>query len=282
MPRGPHSTVRSTGFVFTEYEETNYDQIIETIGDGIEGFGHGFRYVVGQLEICPDTGRIHLQGYIELTRQQRLSWLKKNFSDTAHYEPRYGTPEEAREYAMKDDTRYEGPWECGKYGGNQGKRSDLEDIKDKLDKGVGLTVIADEHWGSWVRYHKAFESYLTMKLGPREVSPKNIVIIGPSGCGKSELAKLLAPDAYYKPPQTKWFSGYTGQKVIIFNNHNTAWLPFDTLMNIMQDPVQVEPKGGFIHCQALVNIFTSTTEPTSWYKPENIQGSLSELLYFRL
>lgn len=60
------------------------------------------REVRGGREICPDTGRLHYQGAIQLYDQSRMgkikSWLKK-----AHLEPARAV-EALKAYAMKEET----------------------------------------------------------------------------------------------------------------------------------------------------------------------------------
>lgn len=59
-----------------------------------------YRYIVYQIELCPETGREHLQGFVQWTDKQRLTALKK-FHRTAHWEKRLGTPYEAQHYCKK-------------------------------------------------------------------------------------------------------------------------------------------------------------------------------------
>jgi len=97
----------------------------------VDGLPAGVRYLCCQLERAPDTGKDHLQGYVQLGTQQRLSWLKVNLSQTAHWEVARGTPDENRAYCSKDQTRQDGPWEFGVLKA-QGTRSDLLEVKAAL------------------------------------------------------------------------------------------------------------------------------------------------------
>lgn len=58
--------------------------------------------VYGGREICPDTGREHFQGCIQLRKQQRLTWFKA-WLPTAHFEPAR-QKDALKKYAMKTDT----------------------------------------------------------------------------------------------------------------------------------------------------------------------------------
>lgn len=93
-----------------------------------EGLPDGVKYFIGQLEKAPDTGKLHLQGYVELAQAKRLPWLKENLSRTAHWEAAKGSQDENRAYCSKDQTRQDGPWEFG-VPAAQGKRTDLLEAK---------------------------------------------------------------------------------------------------------------------------------------------------------
>ena len=58
-------------------------------------------YVCYQEEICPQTGRHHLQGYIEFSQRVQLSHCKSLWSvsgNNAHWEARRGTQAQAITY----------------------------------------------------------------------------------------------------------------------------------------------------------------------------------------
>lgn len=63
------------------------------------------KYLVFGYEVG-EKGTPHLQGYIELMKKQRLSYLKKVHS-TAHWEIRRGTAKQASDYCKKDGNFYE-------------------------------------------------------------------------------------------------------------------------------------------------------------------------------
>ena len=61
------------------------------------------RYAVCQIEVG-ETGRHHLQAYVEFLRPKRLSEAKRTLGwNHAHLEPRWGTRTQAREYCMKPE-----------------------------------------------------------------------------------------------------------------------------------------------------------------------------------
>lgn len=70
-------------------------------------------YVVYQQECCPSTGKLHYQGYINLVRGQRLSFLQKRIGNGVHLEVAKGDAKSNKSYCTKEDTRVDGPWEFG-------------------------------------------------------------------------------------------------------------------------------------------------------------------------
>jgi len=59
-----------------------------------------FKYAVFGREICPKTGKHHLQGYVALARQKRLTAMKKLFP-RAHLEICIGNPKQNKDYCTK-------------------------------------------------------------------------------------------------------------------------------------------------------------------------------------
>lgn len=60
------------------------------------------------------TGQFHCQGYVQLRKRVTLSKCRE-LMPNSHLEQTRGTPSEAREYCMKDDTRQSGPYEYGEF-----------------------------------------------------------------------------------------------------------------------------------------------------------------------
>nr|QIH29493.1 master replication initiator protein [Parsley severe stunt associated virus] len=71
------------------------------------------KYLVYQKEIG-EAGTVHYQGYVEMKKRTSLAGMKKLIPGS-HLEKRKGSQSEARAYAMKSDTRVEGPWEFGEF-----------------------------------------------------------------------------------------------------------------------------------------------------------------------
>lgn len=116
-------------------------------------------YAVWQKE-SGENGTQHFQGYLELAKKGRISAVKALGGEfvRAHLERRRGTQKQARDYAMKEDTRVDGPWEHGEFvAREQGTRSDLAAAVDALKEG-GLKRVAEDCPEAYVKYHKGFQA----------------------------------------------------------------------------------------------------------------------------
>lgn len=226
-------------------------------------------YLTYQREICPETGREHWQGYLELTSRQRLQGAKRVLRDpAAHLEPRKGTATQASEYAQKEDTRKEGtsPVEVGHRSSvTQGQRTDLLAVKALLDKGATEAEIADEEFSTWAKYYRAIERYKRIQQPVRNFKTDLYVLAGETGVGKSRMCSEVYPDAYWKP-RGNWWDGYDGQEVVIIDDFY-GWLPWDLLLRLTDRyPLTVETKGGSVNFVAKTVVITSNQDYSQWYK----------------
>lgn len=116
-------------------------------------------YAVWQKE-KGENGTEHFQGYLELSKKGRISAVKALGGEMvrAHLERRRGTQEQARAYAMKEDTRVDGPWEHGTFTAReQGSRSDIAAAVSALKEG-GLKRVAEDCPEAYVKYYRGFQA----------------------------------------------------------------------------------------------------------------------------
>lgn len=188
----------------------------------------------------------------------------KKILPTAHWEPRRGTQEQAIAYCKKqDDTYREGPWEIGTPKA-QGKRSDLIEIKRKLDEGASEATIADEHFSTWTRSYKALREYKRLKTAKRTWKTEVTVIWGPTETGKSRQCAAEYPLAYWKP-EGKWWDGYEGHETVVWDEFYGG-CPFEFMLRLCDRyPLTLETKGGTVEFVAKRIIFTSNNPPETWY-----------------
>jgi len=220
-------------------------------------------YVVGQFERGEKTNHLHWQGYFEFVKKMTLTGLKK-LNDEIHWDCAKGTGVENRVYCTKLATRERGPFEFGKMAKeNQGKRNDLEMMKECLDQ-QGEEAAWEDHFSQMVKYTKGVEKYMSRKAETRKEMTKVEFHYGVPGTGKTELVAGLNPDAYWKSPD-KWWDGYSGQSVVVLDEFN-GWMPYSVLCRLCDGtPLKVEVKGGIKEFIAKKLVIISNYHPESWY-----------------
>lgn len=203
-----------------------------------------------------ESGTPHLQGYFEMRKRSRLTTAKAILVNRVHLEVRKGTSTQAADYCKKDGDFTE----HGKISKGRGSRSDLAAVKSALDSGASVTDISESHFGQWCRYRKAFHEYRLQKV--KRNWPCHILwLTGPSGSGKSRFAFENHPDAYYKS-SGKWWDGYAGQDVVVFDDFRADWCTYSTLLRWADRyPCLVETKGSTAPLLAKLIIITSVQTP---------------------
>jgi len=196
------------------------------------------RYLIFGREIG-ENGTPHLQGYLELKTKQRLSWLKKKH-ETAHWEARKGTPDEARTYCMKSGefVEFGRPLE-------QGRRVDLEEVASRVRDGASLAEMDLIAPGLTVQYSRGLEALRLRQLKDRMDPPKVYWLWGLTGAGKTRKA-VGEGVTFYMKDGTKWWDGYDQQTRIVIDDFDGSW-PFRDLLRLLDRyPYQGQTKGGYV------------------------------------
>lgn len=258
------------------------DTPVETVLDGAEALRHALiaEQVVGaiyQIERCPTTNRLHLQGKINYKSAVRISKTVKLLEDVGCIGPHVDktvSEEGANKYCAKEETRLEGtePYEIGdiKKAG-QGKRNELAAVKALIDNGATETEVADQFFGAWCRNHKAFERYRQLKAAPRSGNDAIEVemMVGPPGCGKTRAATEENPGCYIKGAGTgAWFDMYDPviHKCVVFDDFYGN-IPYSQLLNLLDRyACKVECKGGVLNFTATKIVLTSNRTHIVWYQ----------------
>lgn len=210
----------------------------------------------------------HLQGYVEFIVRKRLSACKTCIP-RAHFEVRRGTGVEARDYCRKD-----GEWE--EYGvqhePHQGKRSDLDEIKEQLDAGATEKDIAEQYFSRWVIYRRAFREYTEIRRVSTTIRDVCVVLLhGPSGSGKSSFVFTNFADSglwISGDPVLKWFDGYAGEPTVLIDDFSGE-CPFRFLLRLLDIyPLRVPIKGGFANWIPRTIFITSNLAVSEWYHGE--------------
>lgn len=262
----------SRRWCFTIWSRDVWERLLD-----FEGLPEDVRFVFGQLEHGRG-GRTHWQGYLELRRPQRRSWIKTWLRhEGVHCLPARGTSEQNVVYCSKEDGRDGGPWSFGTPGAGAGQRTDVEAAKDMLDDGASTIEIAEACFPTWIRYHKAFNIYSELRAaraGQEQREMPNVCVLwGRTGSGKSHRADLEAGDQawWWSPPSSKggpcWFDGYGGEPNVIFDDFDGDSIPLGLLLRLLDKyRLRLAIKGGFVTCQFKRVWITSNYSPESWYR----------------
>jgi len=132
-----------------------------------------FKYVIVNVERCPQTQRVHWQGYMELTSAVRFSGVKAAapFLQAAHFERRHGSREQAIAYCSKAESQIAGPFTYGDPEIGQGYRSDLAEAAAAVAAGKTAAELAQLFPETYVRYHgglAALAAALNSKCEPEQ------------------------------------------------------------------------------------------------------------------
>ena len=249
--------------------------------DKLVSLGDSVKYAVFQKE-SGENGTVHWQGYIEWrSRGRRLTGMKLLFP-RAHFEPAKGSASQNREYCSKEQGRIDGPFEIGECPqGPPGRRNDLEAVKRRIDDGASDIDIANEFFGQWCRYERAFKRYRMMTQVGRNWQTKVMVLFGEPGTGKTKLAMKMALEEAsalgssvfvlndaMRHQQGVWWDGYSGQEVVVIEEFE-GWIcrnQFKGLLNHCDLILQV--KGGAVSFRGRSIYITSNKKPSDWWKIE--------------
>lgn len=238
----------------------------------------GCKYMIYQKEMCPETGRLHYQGYVELDKPTRINAVKRLFGGNGmHLDKRRGTQEEAIFYCSKDESKV-GPTMVFGEPSKQGNRTDVENAIHILKNGGKLLNILDENPSLYIRSYKGLQAASTLmikqRLGKIILGFEVVVLYGPTGTGKTHTATMWTEDVYKIPAydRTKlWFDGYDGEQTIVLDEFH-GQLEFNTLKQLLDKYVLQWPvKGSFIYSQWKTVIVCSNKHPQEWYPDHSIE-----------
>jgi len=238
----PKKRVRSRNWCFTDNKCIDWTTMYTENSDII-------RYILWGKESAPKTGKDHHQGWIQMINAKDMGPLKKLFAAygcKVHLEMCMGTEMQNDEYCKKNKN----VTTFGKFL-VQGQRTDLEQIKKKLDSGGAISTIADEHFGDFLRYHKGIEKYkqLIDKRDSRKFRNMTVEIHkGPTGTGKTRAcytdgAFLIHGDSL------DWWDGYEGEKTLVIDEYSNQ-ISLTKLLGILDGyQLRLPIKGGFTYAR---------------------------------
>lgn len=273
--------VRSRNWCFTRYESVDDGDQGE---QGCRGFQYrvcndanmariGARYIVCGIEVCPDTGRYHVQGYVQFAAQKSMERVKALLGDDSiHLEPqRAELAVDAANYC-KEDGDFK---EVGELVEGQGARTDLKKMVEDLKVTANFREAMVNNATHYVRYGGNMERLHKLFHNPLSRGNINVFFFeGLPGVGKSTGCFWLAEQlSYYygvswyhaRDNENGWMCDYAGHGGVIFNEFGGK-MPIAQMLTMLDRwPTYVPVKGSSAAFSARWFIFTSNAPLSDFY-----------------
>ncbi len=229
-------------------------------------------FFVVQTEKGVEDGRVHYQAYVEFKKAVDWATVKKIFGERVHLEAAHAGSSANIRYCTKNDTRFtdgnlciNGQWGTPRKGGG----TTMAAIR--ILNGADLETIVDQHPDLALLHMGKLEGLIAYAKGPREKTPKGVILYGLTGCGKTQFCMKrygTKGTFWVSPPQggRVWFGGYYGQDVAIFDDFTSGWFQLTYLLRLFDStPLMVQPKNHEVPFNSETLVFTSNVDPRDWY-----------------
>lgn len=234
-------------------------------------------YIIIGLEGADDTP--HLQIYVEFNVRTTFAQAKRLLSDRIHIEARCSSATKAAEYCKKEGDFYE----YGKISKvTSGARSDLDALFTDLRAGMTINEISVEHFGAFMRYNRSIVSFMNINASPRDFLSEVVCLWGKTGVGKTRSVwDFHDKNDIYVHPGGRWFDGYTGQTVALFDDFGGSEFKLSYLLKLLDRyPMRVPIKGSFAEWRPRTIYLTSNHAPCEWYpnaKPNHVEALMRRI-----
>ncbi len=242
-----------------------------------EALPEGVSYLFWQLEKGKKTEHPHLQGHIELSNSQYVSWLHVHVSSTASFEVRIGTADQCDVYCSKSEGKLAGPWVLGAHSKGSGSRTDLDQLVTSCKQGISWKELIEENSMQVRKYSRFIALCKTLyrpRYDPDGLGAEVHLYYGVAGCGKTKEAfeQFLGLDFYELPlsgGSNIWWDGLDRQHNFLMDDFCGAasHMRLDVLLKILDRyPRRVPVKHGFGWLLGDKHvIITSNIHPRKWY-----------------
>lgn len=229
------------------------------------------KYLAGQFEIAPDTGRRHFQGYVVFHHAIGVRTAQRILdAPAAHFERRRGTHSEALAYVSKQESRDPtcAPVELGEPPAEtQGSRSDLAAVHQAMADGATMRDLFMGHFDVVCKYSTGImRAYSYLADCPRNAPPECYYLWGSTGTGKTraayDFATQRAEEIYQAPlseSQSVWFDRYDYRQhgVVVLDDYYHNYKLGFLLKLLDRYPMQVPVKGAYVNFNPRVVFITS-------------------------
>ena len=187
-------------------------------------------------ELAPSTEKRHWHVYLEMNRPVTVKWVLDNVIGThgCDIQEKWSTRDATRKYIMETPGKLAPGTVATEWGvwRKQGKRTDIDAVKQAIDEGKDASEIAQDHFQTFVRYGRGLKEYRGVQIQQEGRSRERNVEVrlywGDSGSGKTraavdEATEMYGPRGWFLldhsgSGDTVWFDGYDGEHGIIFDD----------------------------------------------------------------
>jgi len=242
-----------------DWSDYNFDQIYRELGG---------TFLIAGRETGEQEQHKHFQGYLEISKKRQGLAIDKAFRKqfplpiSCHYESCKGSAEQNIAYCSKDD---KDPISKGSPAASQGQRSDLQKAMDAVAEGANMVTVAEWYPNTWAQYRKSLAEYAGMKAVKRHWPTQSVYLWGPTGTGKTMHAHELNPTTVYWTGH--FLNGFSGaEDTLLFDDFDYRKMDWQTFLTITDRyPMNINIKGGWANFAPKVIVFTSNSDPKSWY-----------------
>ncbi len=266
-------TARAWTFTFFNPTPANYQHLSR--------LPNGLKLLVYQSEICPQTGRLHIQGYARTHESVRLAGaiLRIGLGVRIKVLRARGGDDANIKYCSKTESRVPGSRSVllGEKA-EPGCRSDLVAIADAITHHRSPLQVFADYPAGYLRFERSINRTIDLVRPGRDssVSPRVIVLYGPTRAGKSRFAAERFPDAYWCTTNSDgrlWWTHYQSETDVIIDDY-AGELPFRWFLRLLDRwPLFVEAKGTATRLNATTFVITSNLAWDSWYRWEHRDGT---------
>lgn len=225
-----------------------------------------YKYICWGREVGQN-GTSHLQGYVSFGTRKTLRAAKALINDRAHLEVAKGSKNQNREYCKKDG-QFE---EFGDCSTEQGRRTDLELLAQRLRDGDTVRGIANDFGPDFIRYGRGIREMHFLFDAPKPWATTVLLFYGKAGTGKTYRAFKTEPDLWVYAG-SGWFDGYEGQEAALFDDFGGHEFKLTYLLKLLdQYPMRVPIKGSFVQWKPRRIYLTSNHPWIEWYNNVTVE-----------
>lgn len=217
-------------------------------------------YAKGQLESGGTTDYRHWQFVVGFKTKKTLAQVRELFGP---YHSELTRSVAAEDYVWKDATYVEGTrFEYGRKPINRKNKTDWDFVWKCAIKGNYEDIPADIRIRSYFSLRRIYEDFMV----PVGTERTTIVYWGGTGVGKSRRAwEEAGADAYSKNPNSKFWSGYKGERNVVIDEFRGKIDVSYLLTWLDRYPLHIETKGSGRPAMFENIWICSNLPPKDWY-----------------